>query len=156
MGAASALRQQPAPASIAKSAEIHALQPAQAPAPVKPWRNPSDMPVAVHKLALACWMAFLSVFWITFAFSGHATFMVAVSTVYAAVFFSVPVILARMCPPDERQHSELSSFLRGRFETIDGSIRGFDALVQVIVVPAMLTLGGIAIGFIIHAARLAH
>ena len=156
MGAASALRQQTTTPSSARSAEIRPFQPVAPPAAVKPWRNPSDMPVAVHKLALACWMAFLSVFWITFAFSGHATFMVAVSTVYAVVFFSVPVILTRMCPPDERQHNELSSFLHGRFETIDGSIAGFDALVQVIVVPATLTLGGIAIGFIIHAARLAH
>ena len=61
-----------------------------------------------------------------------------------------------MTPPDARNHHSLSTFLRGRFDTIDGSISGLDALVQVIVVPACLTLGGIAIGFIIHAARLAH
>lgn len=125
-------------------------------APAEPWRNPSDMPLAVHQLALACWVAFLGVFWITFAFSGKAEFMVAISTVYAIVFFTVPMILTRMFPAETRKHRDLSAFLKGRFEIFGGSLSGFDALVQVIVVPASLTLGGIAIGFIIHAARLTH
>lgn len=120
------------------------------------WRNPADMPVGVHTLALACWAAFLAVFWITFGISGNAEFMVAVSTVYAIVFFSVPVILTRMFPAEKRKHRDLSAFLNGRFDTLYGPIRGFDALVQVIIVPLALTLGGIAIGFIIHAARAAH
>lgn len=120
------------------------------------WRYPADMPVAVHAIALACWVAFLGVFWITFAISGNAEFMVAISTIYAVMFFSVPVILIRMFPRKTRAAQSLRVFLRGRFRTFHGSISGFDALVQVIVVPASLTLGGIAMGFIIHAARAAH
>ena len=155
MRATAALREerQAPSAPVSMNARLVQVEPA---AQQEPWRYPADMPVAVHQLALACWIAFLEVFWITFAFSGHATFMVAISTVYAIVFFSVPVILTRMRPSEERQNCDLTSFLRSRFDTIDGSISGLDALVQVIVVPATLTLGGIAIGFIIHAARLAH
>lgn len=117
------------------------------------WRNPADMPAAVHGLALACWVAFLSVFWITFAMSANAEFMVAISTVYAVVFFGVPTILARMSPKRARKHPGLLQFLHGRFDTLYGEISGFDALVQVIVVPACLTLGGIGIALAIHAAR---
>lgn len=130
--------------------------PASPVAQAEAWRHPADMPVAVHKLALACWAAFLAVFWITFGISGNAEFMVAISTVYAIVFFSVPAILTSMFPAEKREHRDLPAFLNGRFDTLYGPIGGFDALVQVIIVPLALTLGGIAIGFIIHAAPAAH
>lgn len=155
MQTTAALRQtrEAPPVPAAKNAQLVALE---RPSNQGPRRNRADMPVAVYQLALACWAAFLGVFWITFAFSGHATFMVAISTVYALMFFGVPAVLTRMTPADVRNHQGLSAFLRGRFDTLYGSISGFDAVVQVIVVPACLTLGGIAIGVIIHAARLAH
>ncbi|MBS0473100.1 MAG: hypothetical protein JSR60_18670 [Proteobacteria bacterium] len=134
--------------------------PAKPPAPEQrpdaDWRNPADMPAAVHGVALACWLAFLSVFWITFAMSANAEFMVAISTVYAVVFFGVPTILTRMSPKRSRAHPKLRQFLNGRFDTLYGGISGFDALVQVIVVPAALTVGGIGIAIAIHAARAAH
>ena len=89
MRATAALREerQAPPAPVSRTARLVPVEPI---AEQKPWRHPADMPVAVHGLALACWGAFLGVFWITFAFSGHATFMVAISTVYAVMFFGVP------------------------------------------------------------------
>lgn len=120
------------------------------------WRHPADMPVAVYRLALFCWLAFLGVFWITFSISGSAEFMVTISTVYAAVFFGVPMIMTRLIPKKKRKDLGLFSFLNGHFDIFYGKIGGWEALIQVIIVPAALTLGGIAMGFIIHAARIAH
>lgn len=120
------------------------------------WRNPSDMPASVHIAALACWIAFLGLFWITFAFSANAEFMVVISTVYAVVFFSVPAIMARMAPKRSRKNPNLLTFLSGQFDTLYGRISGWDAFVQVTIVPAALTLGGIGIAMAIHAARAGH
>jgi hypothetical protein len=124
--------------------------------PDEDWRHPADMPVSVYRTALFCWLAFLGVFWITFSISGSAEFMVTISTVYAVVFFGVPTIMTRMFPKKNRKDADLFSFLNGHFDTFYGEIGGWEALIQVIIVPAALTLGGIAIGFIIHAARIAH
>jgi hypothetical protein len=106
----------------------------------------------VYKAALVCWLLLLAVFWITFSVSANATFMVAIGTVYAAVFFGVPYLMSRMAKRPPVLHS-LSDFVRGRFDTIDGPIGGGEALLQVILVPLALTLGGTAIGFIIRASR---
>ena len=106
----------------------------------------------VYKVALSCWAGFLAVFWVTFWMSANALFMVAIGTFYALMFFGVPVIMSRMAPTRPRPGS-LAGFLRGRFATIDGPISGLDALLQVILVPVALGLGGIAIGIIIHMAR---
>lgn len=35
-------------------------------------------------------------------------------------------------------------------------MHGYEALLQVVLVPVVLTIGGTAIGIIIHAARAAH
>jgi hypothetical protein len=80
---------------------------------------------------------------------------VVIGTFYALMFFGVPTVMSRMAPTRPRAGS-LGSFLRGRFATIDGPISGSDALLQVILVPVALGLGGTAIGFIIHAARAAY
>ena len=106
----------------------------------------------VYKIALGCWAGFLAVFWVTFWMSANALFMVVIGTFYALMYFGVPVIMSRMAPTRPRPGS-LAGFLRGRFATIDGPISGLDALLQVILVPVALGLGGIAIGIIIRMAR---
>jgi hypothetical protein len=124
--------------------------------PDEDWRHPADMPVSVYRTAFFRWLAFLGVFWITFSISGSAEFMVTISTVYAIVFFGVPTIMTRLIPKKKQKDLGLFSFLNGHFDTFYGEIEGWEALIQVIIVPAALTLGGIAMGFIIHAARIAH
>jgi hypothetical protein len=106
----------------------------------------------VYRIALACWAGFLAVFWMTFWMSANALFMVVIGTFYALMYFGIPIIMSRMAPTRPRPGS-LAGFLRGRFATIDGSVSGLDALLQVILVPVALGLGGIAIGIIIHMAR---
>jgi hypothetical protein len=42
------------------------------------------------------------------------------------------------------------------FRIRTGTMHGYEVLIQVILVPVALTIGGTAIGVIIHAARNAH
>lgn len=117
----------------------------------------NDIPPGVYGIAILCWGALLAEFWITFFVSSHALFMVAVSTVYAVVFFGIPLILSRMQGPDRTSPAlTLAAFARGRFNTLYGPISGFGAMLQVFLVPLILSVGGVAFGFIIHAARIAH
>ena len=116
----------------------------------------SQMHPGVYKLALLCWVMLLAVFWVTFATSANATFMVAIGTVYAIVFFGVPFLMSRIAGNPSTASFSLGDFLDGRFDTLYGPIGGREALLQVIMVPLSLSIGGIAIGFIIHAARMAN
>jgi len=115
-----------------------------------------QMHPGVYKVALACWMGLLGVFVITFFSSANALFMVVIDCVYAAMFFGIPWIFHRMTPPGETGPRDFFSFLSGRLDTIYGPIRASEALLQVILVPLCLGIGGIAIGLIIQSARAVH
>jgi hypothetical protein len=115
-----------------------------------------DMHPGVYKLALVCWLLLLGIFWVTFSGSTSALFMVTIGTVYAAVFFGVPFLMIRIGGFERRSSLPLVDFTEGQFDTIDGPIGGGEALLQVILVPLALGIGGTAIGFIIHFARIAH
>ena len=115
-----------------------------------------QMHPGVYKVALACWMGFLGVFVLTFLSSANALFMIAIDTVYAVMFFGIPWIFHRMTPQGETRPRDFFSFLSGRVDTIYGPIRASEALLQVILVPLLLGIGGIAIGLIIQSARAAY
>jgi hypothetical protein len=136
-----------APQADAKRAEVR-------PMPLVPAR--ADMHPSVFRVAFVCWLALLSVFWVTFFVSSSALFMVVVSTFYAVVFFGVPYTFWRINPKRASPRQGLHEFLRTPFETMYGVVSGREALLQVIMVPLAVTLGGIAMGIAIHAARAAY
>jgi hypothetical protein len=115
-----------------------------------------QMHPGVYKVALVCWMGFLGVFVVTFFSSANALFMIVIDTVYAAMFFGIPWVFHRITPQTDTRPRDFFSFLNGRVDTIYGPIRASEALLQVILVPLLLGLGGIAIGFIIQSARAAY
>jgi hypothetical protein len=114
----------------------------------------SQMHPGVYKLAILCWAMFMAVFWITFSVSANALFMVVIGTFYALVFFGVPTIMSRMAPKPRSGWPSFGEFMAGRFDTLYGPIEAGEALLQVVLVPLSLGIGGIAIGFIIHSARM--
>jgi hypothetical protein len=109
----------------------------------------------VYRIALTCWVALLAIFWVTFWVSSSALFMVVIGTVYAGVFFGVPYEMSRIFPGKRTSDKTLSRFLQEPFRTRTGTIKGYEALLQVVLVPLCLIAGGTFIGFIIRAARLA-
>lgn len=135
------------------------------PTPIETVENVHPFPVAavqtvmdprVYKIAVACWAGLLAIFWITFWVSANALFMVVISTGYAIMFFGVPFVMSRQVRDRPATAPTLFAFLKAPFGTIDGTMPGWEALLQVILVPLCLTVGGIAIGLIIHAARAAY
>jgi hypothetical protein len=110
----------------------------------------------VYRIALACWICLLAVFWATFWVSSNALFQVVIGTVYAVIFFGVPYEMSRIYPGKRRPEKSIWQFMEQPFRTRTGTMRGYEALLQVILVPVALTLGGSVIGMIIHAARSAH
>lgn len=110
-----------------------------------------DIHPGVYKAFVGCWAALIAVFFATFAESPFTLFMLSVVTGYAIMFFGVPYVMSRVAPPATHVADvSFFDFLRGEVETSSGRISGMEALMQVIIVPLALTLGGLAIGFIVH------
>jgi hypothetical protein len=115
-----------------------------------------DMHAGVYKVFFAAWTVFMGIFWVTFAPSSQTLFLLAFISIYALVFFGLPVWMNRKGRFMECGHGDFGDFLRGRVATIDGSVSGWEALIQVVWVPACLSVGGIVIGFIINASRFSY
>jgi hypothetical protein len=122
-----------------------------APAPIE-----VDMHPHVYRIALGCWVVFMAIFWMTFWVSANALFMVVIGTFYAVMFFGVPYTMLRQVPGRTKAKGPFLLFLEKPFGTIDGTMHGYEALLQVVMVPACLILGGTAIAFIIRSARALH
>ena len=107
----------------------------------------------IYRIALACWLCFLAVFWVTFWPSSGALFQVVIATAYAVIFFGVPYQMSRIFPGKRTAEKSIWQFLSEPFRTRTGTMKGYEVLLQVIMVPVLLTLGGSVIGIVIRAAR---
>lgn len=119
--------------------------------------NRDDQETAMHphvyRIALVCWLCFLSVFWVTFWTSSNALFQVVIGTVYAVMFFGVPYEMSRIYGGKRTSDISIWQFLVRPFQTRTGTMQGYEVLLQMILVPVLLTIGGSIIGIIIRLAR---
>ncbi len=116
----------------------------------------ADVVPSVYGAFIVSWMCFLAIFVVTFASSATTLFMLALVGVYALMFFGVPIVMIRLGAREKWYGPRLAEFVRAKVQTIYGPVSGMDALIQVILVPACLTIGGIGIALAVAAARAAY
>ena len=116
----------------------------------------ADLVPSVYGALIVSWMCFMAIFVVTFASSATTMFMLALDGVYALMFFGVPIVMVRLGAREQWHGPALAEFVRGKVQTLYGPVNGLDALIQVILVPACLTIGGIGIGLAVAAARAAY
>jgi len=116
----------------------------------------ADMHLGVYGALFSCWVAFFSIFWLTFFAYSQAIFLIGFITIFAVVAFGLPVVMNRTGHYLPGTSGSFGDFLHARVATIDGSVSGKEALIQVVLVPACLCIGGIPIGLIITASRFSY
>lgn len=116
--------------------------PAFSPTPAAP-----DVPAAVGRLIVAPYVALLGVFFALFAGSPLAFFSIAVCAVFVAMYFAVPRIFFAV-EADPARRPTLSQFMHGGLDTLTGRTGGGDALIQMMIVPMLVTFGLTTIGII--------
>lgn len=115
------------------------LRPAH-PAPAAP-----DMPAAAAGLLAASYAALIAALaWAT-AGSGSSIFAIAIAALFVVIFFTVPRIFFALEPNGERRVS-FDRFLSQGIDTFTGHNSGKATLVQMLIVPLLLTLGVLAMG----------
>ena len=100
----------------------------------------------VYLSYLLGWVALFSIFAIAFEDSPFTLFMILIGALNGVALFGVPIIMA----PEKTSRLAFGDFLRGKFATKTGPVSGTEALIQVAMVPACLSLGALAIAYIMH------
>lgn len=106
-----------------------------------------DVAVGVGGLILTAYLGLLAVFFTLFAGSPAALFAVCVSAGFVAIFFAVPRIFFAVEPGQSRRPT-LDMFMAKGIDTFTGHSSGKDALVQILIVPVLLTLGLLIMGIV--------
>jgi ABC-type amino acid transport system permease subunit len=115
------------------------------PEPLFPAPAVPDMPVAVGRAIVAVYGAIVVAFALTMAKGGQASFMIAISAFYVAIFLTVPRLFLAV-EGDRSRRPSWREFLSRGMNTQTGHMSGGAALVQILVVPALLLTAITAMG----------
>lgn len=141
--------EQIAKAGTYEAVDLTRLQDANARAKT-PFRSAAavpDIPVAVGKMLVAAYVALLGTFALTMAHSPRAAFAIVICAVFLTMYLAVPRVFLGV-EPRQGNRPSFDTFLRKGLETYTGHCSGKEVLVQMLVVPVLLTLCGLVMGVI--------
>ena len=118
----------------------HAEQVLASPAPAVP-----DIAPGVGRLIIAAYAGLIAVLFAFFTGSALALFAVAIAAGFAVAFFTVPILFLKV-EADRSRRPNLDGFLYQGMQTLTGHCSGRDALIQMLIVPVLLTFGLCAMG----------
>jgi hypothetical protein len=107
-----------------------------------------DVPAAVGGMIAATYAALIVALFIATAGSLSSIFAIIIAGLFVAIFFTVPSIFFAVEPMSE-QRPGFGRFLKRGMQTLTGHASGPAALVQILIVPVLLTLGVLAMGLIV-------
>lgn len=104
-----------------------------------------DVPASVGGLIVASYFGLIGAFTLATIGSAQSIFAIAIVLIFALSFFTVPRIFFAIEPAAGRRPS-FQAFLHQGMETLTGHSGGKDALIQMMIVPVLLTFGALAMG----------
>ena len=110
-----------------------------------------DVPAAVGGLIAASYAGLIGALAVATVASGESIFVMVIVALFVIVFFTVPRIFFAVERASDARAS-LDDFLRNGMHTFTGHNSGKAALVQMLVVPVMLTFAVLAMGITIATA----
>jgi hypothetical protein len=116
-------------------------------APLRPTPAAPDVAAGVGILIIGAYAALILVFFALFAGSATALFMVCIAAGFAVTFFTIPRIFFAI-EADPSRRPSLPAFMHSGLQTATGHSSGRDALIQMLIVPVLLTLGLAIMGIV--------
>ena len=107
--------------------------PLPSPAPAVP-----DVAAGVGGLIIGAYAALIGVFFALFAGSLASIFALVIALGFVVMFFSVPAIFLKV-EGDQSRRPSMGDFMYDGIQTLTGHSSGKDALVQMLIVPVLLT-----------------
>jgi hypothetical protein len=128
-------------------ATIAAVRPARDEAPAFPMPAVPDVPAAVGRLVVGSYVALVGVLFAFMARSPLAVFSILIAAGFVAIYFAVPRIFLAV-EADRSRRPSFDRFMDEGIDTLTGRTGGKDALLQMLIVPVLLTFGFGAMGII--------
>ena len=107
-----------------------------------------DVPAAVGTLLFGTYLALIGALALATAAPGVSSFVLVIAALFVVAFFTIPHFILAQEPREGRQ-SSMDQFLARGMDTFTGHCDGKAALVQMFVVPVLLTLGVLLIAMVI-------
>jgi hypothetical protein len=104
-----------------------------------------DVPAAAGGLIAASYVGLIATFAVAMTGSAQSIFAIVICGLFLAAFFAVPRLFLGLEPTRERRPS-FQRFLNEGMATMTGRSSGRDALIQMMIVPVLLTFGVILMG----------
>jgi len=99
-----------------------------------------DIPGSVGGMIAGAYAVLLAALFIAAAGSRESVFAITICALFIVMFFTVPRLMFRV-EADKSVRPSLARFMREGMDTLTGHSSGTGALVQMLVVPALLTIG---------------
>lgn len=115
------------------------------PATQMPTPSAPEVPAAVGGMIVLAYAALIGAFAVATVGSAESLFAVTISALFAVAFFTVPRIFLAVEPKAEKR-SSFDRFMLDGIETLTGHNSGPAALVQMLIVPVLLTFAALAMG----------
>ena len=103
----------------------------------------------VAKIAIAAAVWFLVVIWLSFASNGEIDYLLAIVTLFFAIFFTLFLFTASYSMHDPRwpaRDTSFREFLGSRVGIGGGTMRGRDVLIEIALIPVALAFAATLIG----------
>ena len=107
-----------------------------------------DVPAAVGGMIAASYAGLIVALAVATVGSAESIFVIVIAGLFVTTFFTVPRIFFAV-ERDSGVRTSLDAFLRDGMDTFTGHNSGKAALVQMLIVPVLLTLAVLAMGIII-------
>ena len=107
-----------------------------------------DIPAGVGGLIAASYAVLIAALAVATVGSAESIFVIVIAALFVVAFFTVPWVFFAV-ERDSSVRATLDDFLRNGMTTFTGHNSGKAALVQMLIVPVLLTLGLLAMGIII-------
>lgn len=103
-----------------------------------------EMPTGLYMTVAALFLGFMAVTGIGFA-TRELILPVGVIVLFIFAFFGVPAVWVRMVPESRRKALTWSRFRMNGIATEDGRVTANQAMVQVLILPVLIFLWGVAV-----------
>ena len=105
-----------------------------------------EVAAGVGRLIVGAYAALVLVFFAFFTGSLLAGMMVTVAAGFVAIFFAIPKIFFTLEPDSGRRRPSLADFMYRGMDTLTGHSTGAEALIQMLIVPVLLTFALLFMG----------
>ena len=106
-----------------------------------------DLHPALYALTFGGYMTFIAIMGVAFA-DPELAIPLAIFAVFVVGFFGTPALWARIAPPPPGAAPSWATFLREGFECLTGHVSARGAMVQILIMPALLLFWAVAVGLI--------